>query len=194
MLPKKSIHSIYHLVTEIHRAFKNFDRKVLNEEILKLRKEPNESVEQFYMCFHNLAYRFLEDEIDWEFLDGRFEYLLHISKNPQFLKSFGPRSAYFDDGVAQSQVGTIVVTSDRPPSPHQIAPPPWSDVGENAHTFVELSHPPTPSAFDIYAYLACKLAGGHVDSFPQPLSLCFIDPPDCTILCSIVPESTLILI
>lgn len=82
------------------------------------------------MHFRNLAYRFPEDESDWEFLDGRFEYLLYISENMQFLKSFEPRSTYSCDGAAQSHAGTIAVTSDCPPSPHQTTPPPQGDVRE----------------------------------------------------------------
>ena len=36
MLPKKSIHSLGHLVTEIDHAFNHYDRKALNKEIMKL--------------------------------------------------------------------------------------------------------------------------------------------------------------
>jgi len=71
-LPQKSIHSFHHLIAEIDCAFNHFDYKALNKEILKLRKAPDEFVEQFYMCFRNLAHRFPEDEIDWELLNGRF--------------------------------------------------------------------------------------------------------------------------
>ena len=78
---KKSIHSLSHLVVEIDCAFNHFNCKALNKEILKLQKASNESVEQFNTRFCNLAYQFTEDEIDWEFLDGIFEYLLYISKN-----------------------------------------------------------------------------------------------------------------
>jgi len=78
MLPKKSIHFLAHLVAKIDRAFNHFNHKALDQEILKLQKVPNESVDQFYTHFCNLAYRFPEDEIDWEFLYGRFEYLLRI--------------------------------------------------------------------------------------------------------------------
>ena len=82
MLPKKSIHSHACLVAEIDHDFNHFDHKALNKEILKLQKAPNEFVEQFHTCFYNLAYRFPEDDIDWKFLDGRFEYLLYIFENP----------------------------------------------------------------------------------------------------------------
>ena len=159
-------------------------------EIVELRKELNESVEQFYTHFSNLEYRFLKDEIDWEFLDGIFEYLLYTSKNPQFLKSSEPRSAHFGDGTVQSQANIVAITSDYPPSPHHTTPPPQSDVGDYAHTSVELSHPPTPPTLDICADLACKLVGCHVDSFPQPPSPHSVDPLDCTILCSSVPDSS----
>ena len=54
-LPENSIHSLSHLVTEIDRAFNHFDCKALNKEILKLRKAPNESFEQFHTRFCNLA-------------------------------------------------------------------------------------------------------------------------------------------
>ena len=57
---------------------------------MKLRKAPDESIEQFHTRFCNLSYRFPEDDFDWEFLDGIFEYLLHISE---------PRSTHFDDGA-----------------------------------------------------------------------------------------------
>ena len=55
MLPKKSIHYLVHLVTEIDCAFNHFDRQALNKEILKLRKAPDESIDQFthaFVIFH----------------------------------------------------------------------------------------------------------------------------------------------
>ena len=65
-------------------------------------------------------------------------------------------------------------------------------MGDHAHTFVELSHPPTPPALDIYVDFACNAIGCHVDSFPQPLSQRSVDPSDCTILCSSIPNSSLV--
>ena len=66
-LPKKSIHSIAHVVAEIYHDFNHFNhkaldqeilklQKALNKEIMKLRKTPDEYVDQFYTCFCNLAY------------------------------------------------------------------------------------------------------------------------------------------
>lgn len=85
-LPEKSFHSLTQLIVEIDDAFHHFDHQALNKEILELRKAPDESIEQFHTRFCNLAHRFPEDEIDWEFFDGKFKYLLYISKNIQFLK------------------------------------------------------------------------------------------------------------
>lgn len=88
----------------------------------------------------------------------------------------------------------VAVTSDCPSSSHQTALAPQCEVGESTRTFVELSYPPTPLALDICENLACKLAGCHVDLSPQPPSPHSVDPPDCTILCSSVPDSTLVVI
>ena len=46
-LPEKYIHSLAHLVAEIDRDFNHFNHKALDQEILKLRKAPDESIEQF---------------------------------------------------------------------------------------------------------------------------------------------------
>jgi len=71
-LPEKSIHSLAHLVTEIDCPFNHFNHKQLNQEILKLQKALDESIDQLYKRFCNLAYQFPKDVIDWEFLYGRF--------------------------------------------------------------------------------------------------------------------------
>jgi len=65
-------------------------------------------------------------------------------------------------------------------------------VGEGAHTSFELSHPPTPPTLDIYTVLACKLVGCHVDFLPQPPSPHSSNLLDCTILCSSISTSTLV--
>lgn len=117
-------------------------------------------------------------------------YVLYICKNPQFLNSSKPHLAHVGDGVAQSHADTIVVTSNFPPLSHQTTPPLQSDVGDHAHTFVEPSHLPTPATLDIYTYFSCKPVGCHMDLFPQPPSPHSIDPPDCTVLCSSIPNSS----
>lgn len=98
-LPEKYIHSLSHLATKIDHYFNHFNHKALAKEIMELWKAPDESIEYFHTHFCNLSCQFLEDEIDWEFLKVIFEYLLYISKNPQFLKSFESFSACFGDGA-----------------------------------------------------------------------------------------------
>ena len=63
-------------------------------------------------------------------------------------------------------------------------------MGDYAHTYVELSHPPTPPTLDSYTDLARKPIGCHMDSFPQPLSMRFVDPLDCTVSCSSILDSS----
>lgn len=191
-LPNKSIHSFGHFVIELVDAFHHFDHQALNIEILKLQKAPDESVEKFHIRFLNLAFCFPEDEIDWEFLDGRFKYLLHISENLQILKLFEPLPAYLGVRFFKSKMDKVTVTSDCPSSSHQTALSPQCEVGEGARTSVDLSHPPTPLGLNICIDLACKTICCHVDLFHQPLSLRSVDPLNCTVLCSPIPESTLV--
>ena len=57
---------------------------------------------------------------------------------------------------------------------------------------IELSHPPTSPTLDFCMHLADKSIGCHMDFFPQPSPLHFVDPMDCTMLCSPVSNSTLV--
>jgi len=106
----------------------------------------------------------------------RFEYFLTKSVNPKKKLKLKARSTYFSDGSAQSQTNTIDVTSECPLSPHLTTPPPKSDVGEHAHTSVQLSHPPNITSLNFRADLVVNPMGCHMHLLPQPLSLCFVDP------------------
>jgi len=75
-------------------------------------------------------------------------------------------------------------------SPHQTTPSPQSDVGEHAHTSFQLSHPPNITSLIFHADLVVKPMDCHMHVLPQPLSSCSVDPLDCTVLCSSIPEST----
>jgi len=59
-------------------------------------------------------------------------------------------------------------------------------------TSIELSNPLTPPTLIAYVDFAYKHFGFHVDSFPQPFSPCPVDPMDCTVLCSSIMDSTLV--
>jgi len=101
-----------------------------------------------------------------------------------------PNSTYFGDGVVQSKVDTVAIISDYPPSPHQTTPPPQSDVGEHAHTSIQLSHAPTLTTLNICVDLVGKPMGRYTHLLPQPPSLHSADPLDCIVLCSSVLDST----
>jgi len=156
------------------------------KKLMKLRKEPNESIAQFWHCFHNITFQILEDEMDWKFLIERFQYLLHVFENPKQLESFEPLSTYLGVKASKSKTEKVVVTSDLPSSSHQ------DEVGKVANQSVELSPPPTPPALDICADLECKPDGCQVISFSQPPSSGTYDPTDYIVLCSLVPNSTFV--
>jgi len=86
----------------------------------------------------------------------------------------------------------VTVRSDSLSSSDQTTLAPQCEVGAGARTSVEMSHPSTPPAIDIYTDLACKPVGRHVDLLPQHPSPCSSYPPDCIVLCSFVLNSTLI--
>ena len=189
-LLEKYIHSLAHLVIEIDSAFNHFDCEALNKEILKLWKAPNESVEQFHKRFCNLAYWFPEDGIYWEFLDGRFEYLLYISENPQFLKSLESCS-YSNGGTVQSRAGIVAVTSDYPPSPHQTATTTeWCGRSCTHICWTTTSSHPTCSLYlCIFGLQAYWLSRGSIPSTSVPT---FYWSSILYCLCSSILDSTLV--
>ena len=75
-------------------------------------------------------------------------------------------------------------------SPHQTASPPQSDVGEHAHTSIQLSHPPNITSLNFHVDLVASSSSCHMYFIPQHLSAYFDDPLDCTILCFSIPNST----
>lgn len=120
----------------------------------------------------------------------RFEYFLTKSINPKKKLKLKPRSTYFGDEVVQSRMDTVIVTSDCPSSSHQTTPPPQSDVGEHAHTSVQLSHPPNITSLNFHIDLVTNPMGCHMHVLPQPLSLCYANPPYHTVLCFSILNST----
>lgn len=158
--------------------------------MLKQQKAPHESYMDFSQRFRLFMFEALKSQMKFQYLMDIFQYFLTKSLCPKMKLKFKPRSTYFGDGAAQLQVDTIAITSDHPPSPHQTTPPPQSDVGEHVHMFVQLSHPPTLTTLNICTYLVGKPMGCHTHLLPQPPSLRFSDPSDCTVLCSSVLDST----
>ena len=86
----------------------------------------------------------------------------------------------------------VGVTSDCPSSSNQTALALQCELGEGAHISVKLSHPPTRTTLDLYENLASNIVGCHVDLFPWPSSPRSVDPLDCTMLCSPISNSLLV--
>lgn len=63
-------------------------------------------------------------------------------------------------------------------------------MGEHAHTSIQLSYPPNITSLHFHTDLVAIPMGCHMNFLPQPMSSCSIDPSDCTVLCSYVPNST----
>ena len=137
-LHEKSIHSFGHLVLELCHYFHNFDHQALNKKILQLQKAPDESVAQFWYLFHNLTFQFLKDEIDLEFVNERFQYLLHVSQHPHILKSFKLTLAYLGVRVDEPKVDIVAITSDYLFSSHQTSLALQCEAGEGAHPSIKL--------------------------------------------------------
>lgn len=85
--------------------------------------------------------------MQFQYLIDRYEFCLIKFFNPENNFKLKPCSAYFGDGAMQSWTNMVVVTSDCPPSSHQTAPPPQSDVGQHGDTYVEPSSPPDITPF-----------------------------------------------
>jgi len=91
--------------------------------MLQQQKDPHESLMEFWECFPLLSFQAPKSQMKFQYLMDRYEYVYQITMSKNEEKS-QPHSAYFGDGVAQSQADTVTVTSEYLPSPHQTAPPP----------------------------------------------------------------------
>jgi len=60
------------MIRELGHAFIFYDRKALHRKFLKLQKELEESIVHFYDHFCHYYFEFLEDEVDWKFLNEIF--------------------------------------------------------------------------------------------------------------------------
>jgi len=123
----RSLEQFYDL---IESTFHHFDPEPLDQKVLQQRKALHELPMEFWERFLVLQFQDPKIQMKFPYLWDRFEYCLNKSVNPKKKFEPKPRSAYFDDGVAQSQTGTVIVTSDYLSSPHQTTPPSQSDVGE----------------------------------------------------------------
>ena len=86
----------------------------------------------------------------------------------------------------------ITITNDCLSSPHQTTPPLHSDVGEQAHTSIQLSHPPNITSLNCCANWVADPMGCHMYFVSQPPSSYFDDPLDDIVSCSSILGSTLV--
>jgi len=87
----------------------------------------------------------------------------------------------------------VTVTSDSLTSPHQITAPLQLDVEDHAHTYVQLSHPPTISSRNFHVDLVVSPSCCNMNFVPQPSSSHSVVPLDDIVLCSSIPDSTLVM-
>jgi len=68
------------LVNEVHHVFNKYEYQDVLNEIDQFIMEYNESLEQFYDKFLHIFYEFLDEDVDWKFLDETFQFLVSISR------------------------------------------------------------------------------------------------------------------
>jgi len=77
------MHSFENLVKELYLAFEKYDYKFVYNKIMHLRKAPDESLNYFHNRFIHFCFEFSEDDINWNFMKEKFEFLVYISMNPK---------------------------------------------------------------------------------------------------------------
>lgn len=78
------IHYSYHLfqslVNDIYRVFDKYEYQDVIDEIDQPRIELTESLENFADHFLHLCYQFLNEDVEWQFLDENFGLLFWMSR------------------------------------------------------------------------------------------------------------------
>jgi len=92
--------------------------------MLQQWKATREYLEEFLECFHKLFFEAPKRKMKFQYIWDKYEYVGYKSLYPKVKKNIKSFSAYFSDGVSQSQANTVVFTSDCLPYPHQTTPPP----------------------------------------------------------------------
>ena len=94
------------------------------KKLLQQRKASHESPMDFCQRLRDLQFESLKRQMKFVCLWDMFEYCLKKFAHPKKKFKLNPRSVFFSDGVAQSQMDTVTAICDCKSSPHQIAPPP----------------------------------------------------------------------
>lgn len=72
----------------------------------------------FHDRFINFYYEFFEDDIHWNFMKQKFEFIYHISMSPTKYVSFESLPTYTGYEALKSATRKVVVPSDSSSSPH----------------------------------------------------------------------------
>lgn len=97
---------------------------------MHLRKAPNEPLNDFHNCFIHFCYNFFEDDIDWNFVKDKFEFIIHISMNPKEYESFESPPTYMEYGAYKSVTNEVFVPIESSSSSYQTTPATQGEVGE----------------------------------------------------------------
>ena len=90
-LPTTSISYFKQLVNELHHIFDKYEYQYVLNEIDQIIMELNESLQHFTNRFLHLCYEFLDEDVDWQFLDENFCFLVRMStKYFEYDSSFYP--------------------------------------------------------------------------------------------------------
>jgi len=188
-LPSHTVHSFERDLIE--DTFYHFDPDHLGWKLLQQRRALHESAIDFWQRFHDLLFRALMSQMNFTYLWDRFKYCLEKSARPK-RKLDVKHCSTFIDGTTQSHVGAGTVSTDCPPPSHSIVPPSPNDVEDHVCTPVHPSHSPNITPLHFRADLVVSRSSSHVRSFLQPLSSHSGVPPDDVVLCSSIPDSSLV--
>lgn len=126
------------------------------------------------------------------YLLDQFAYCLKKFARPKRKLDVKPHSTFFIDGTAQSHVGAGTISTDYLPSFNSIFPPSPSDVEDHVHTYVHYSHPCNINPLNFHSELVVSPSSSHMHSVLPPPSLHPGVPPDDVVLCSSIPDSSLV--
>lgn len=133
----------------------------------------------------HLCFEFPKDEVDFLFLIGIFQYLVHIPENLHELESFEPLPTYLGVRASKFAMDEVVVPRDPSSPSRQTTLVPQVEAGEVENSYVNPPpSSPTPHTQNFSTILDCQFDGCdevlscHTPSFGP------FDPPDCDVLCS----------
>jgi len=150
-------------------------------------KASDGSLNDFHDSFINFCFEFSEDDVDWPLMKDKFDFLVHISMNPNEYESLESILTYIGIRASKYVINGVVVRSDFSCYHHLTTLFPQVEVGvfENSSTNLPPS-PPTPHTNNFTIGLDCEY--DVCDDFlsPHPPSIDCFGPPYCEFFGSLV--------